>query len=438
MVCEVLVGMQGRIDATRLFSDRLFKILLKAGCMRLMWDRQIVVYHKGPGTGTDNSLTQVVNALHNAADTDGQSPPVGWAMIGWHVDDGCGVACDVHHCLDPQKNRVVQYLKGQVAITYATTLTGWHGSKALGFLLTQNDEKRTVSMSAPDALAQAVKLVTTDSMSVSPKHVRSETAKLITAGVEPASGDPARAPFLLMQQKCRKILGICIWLSNAYADIVEPTNLLCAHMHSPSEETLKHATHMLMHKSKNGRCNTYGGWGIEGLETPATRVPPYAAGRKDMSFHFFSDADVNLPSTSGGVGMLAGGPVIARSQRLHLSAPNSHTTEVVSAGDNLNLVIPTNGLLQEVRIRLGVRTAYYLDSATTVFVATDDAAARKSAWLIRRVQVLRESTSDEIEPIHIPERKMAADPFTKYLSYEVWDRHMQYVMNYNSGHPSVE
>jgi hypothetical protein len=46
---------------------------------------------------------------------------------------------------------------------------------------------------------------------------------------------------------------------------------------------------------------------------------------------------------------LAGGPIIVKSQRQHLKAPNSHTTEVVSAGDNLNFVIPTNGVLQELR-----------------------------------------------------------------------------------------
>ena len=34
-----------------------------------------------------------------------------------------------------------------------------------------------------------------------------------------------------------------------------------------------------------------------------------------------------------------------------------------------------------------------------------------------------------IEVHHIPERDMAADPFTKYLPYNVWARHMHYVLN---------
>ena len=39
MVCKVNVGMQGRIDATRLFSNRLFDLMLATGVMsRSTWD----------------------------------------------------------------------------------------------------------------------------------------------------------------------------------------------------------------------------------------------------------------------------------------------------------------------------------------------------------------------------------------------------------------
>ena len=435
LVCELLVGMQGRIDATRLFNDRLMKILLKSGCMRFLWDRQVVVYLNGPGAGTDMSLIDVLTKIRGHKDTGAQQPPVGWAMIGWHVDDGTGLACDVSHELDPAKNRVVQYLRGQVAMTYATTLTAWHGNKSLGFTLTLDDSKKTVVMSAPDSLAQAIKMVCKDAVGVAPKHIKSEAAHSITRVPVPERGDPARDAHLAMQQLCRKVLGLCIWISNAYGDMVDVVNLLCGDMHDPQFDTLKHLRHMLMHKKAYPRSNTYGGWNVIGLETPAMRVHPYTLGQKDMSFHFFSDANVDNPSVSGGVGMLAGGPVIVKSQRQHLKAPNSHASEVVSGGDNLNLVIPTNGFLQESRIRLGASTAFYLDSATTVFVAGDDAAAKKSAWLIRRVDVLRDAvTHDEIIPIHLSEKMMVADPQTKHVTYEVWIRHMRYIMNFDQTH----
>jgi len=93
-------------------------------------------------------------------------------------------------------------------------------------------------------------------------------------------------------------------------------------------------------------------------------------------------------------------------------------------------VVPVNGLLQEVHVRLGNVTPYYLDSKTTLFVANDDQAARKSVWLARRVAVVHEGVKfSEIEPHHVPERDMVADPFTKYLAHKVWSRHMDYLLN---------
>ena len=38
-------------------------------------------------------------------------------------------------------------------------------------------------------------------------------------------------------------------------------------------------------------------------------------------------------------------------------------------------------------------------------------------------------SNGEIEPVHIPESDMAADPFTKYLPRDVWLRHMRFVTN---------
>ena len=238
-----------------------------------------------------------------------------------------------------------------------------------------------------------------------------------------------------MQELSRKGLGVCIWLSNAYMQMVMPTNLLCRHMADPSHDTLKHLKAMIMHMVAFPHCNTYGGWGVVGLEQPVDLITPFSEGTKAMYFHYFSDSNLDIPSVSGGVGMLAGGPIITRSANQHLAAPNSHAAEVVSAGDNLNSVMPVNGILQEIGIRQGASTPYYLDSNTTVFVSSNDAAAKKSVWMMRRVVVLHEGvTMSEITPIHITEKDMVADPLTKYLKQVVWARHMKYGMNYDYSH----
>ena len=103
---------------------------------------------------------------------------------------------------------------------------------------------------------------------------------------------------------------------------------------------------------------------------------------------------------------------------------------MVGGGNNLNSVVPVNGTLQESRIRLGVPTPFYLDSRTTVLVSSDDAAAKKSVWLKRRIAVLQEGvTLGEIDPVHIPESDMVADIFTKYVKVSVWLRHLAYLLN---------
>ena len=249
-------------------------------------------------------------------------------------------------------------------------------------------------------------------------------------GEVPAVGDPERESVLKRMQITRSGLGAGIWLANAYPQLVEPNAKGCKNMAFPAERTLKDLRHSVASLIASPRCNTYGGWDIVGLEAPASRPMPFTADAKDMAYHFFSDASNKAVSTTGGVGMLAGGNIQAVSQNQHLAAPESSTAEIVAAGSKLNAVVSTNGILQELRIRQGVATPFYLDSRTTVLVATDDAAARKSVWLKRRIAVLQEGVDlGEIQPIFIPERNMVADPLTKYLTYPVWIRHMAYLLN---------
>ena len=101
----------------------------------------------------------------------------------------------------------------------------------------------------------------------------------------------------------------------------------------------------------------------------------------------------------------------------------------MAAGTNVNDCIQINGTLQELSIRQGKPTPFYLDSITTIFVARKD-AARKSMWLQRRIHVLQEAVeANEILPLHISESNMVADPFTKYLTFKVWARLTHYLLN---------
>ena len=133
---------------------------------------------------------------------------------------------------------------------------------------------------------------------------------------------------------------------------------------------------------------------------------------------------------TGGVGMLAGGPIAMLAQTQHLTGPDSHTTEVVAGGTNLHFIVPINGTLQEFHIRCGSPTPCFFDSQTTVFVCASDTGVKRSAWILRRVRVLQEGeSSGQIKPVFIPGTNMVADAYTKYLAFAIWRRLMYYVLN---------
>ena len=432
LVCKVNVAMQGRIDSTRLFNAELFAILiLKCKMHKLLWDRQVAVYHHGPHENSTASLSQILLGIKTAKDSGSQQPPIGYAVIGWHVDDGLGLACSVGWTQDYKSHRVVQFIQGWIEVMYATTLTGWHGNKALGFTLSLSEEDETVTMSASDAIKQLADIVLKGVTAIAPKHIMATDFDEIPSGEVPQEGDPARAEVLAEMTLCRRALGLSIWISNAYAALVMPVGVLCRNMAFPHTRTLKAIRYTTMHLTAHGQGNRFGFKGSFGLEQPDDLDHSDPLGARPMFLHWFSDANLSLGnSRTGGVGMLARGPIATISQSQHLKAPDSHTAEVVGGGTNFSNVVPVNGLLQELHIRRGSITPFYLDSKTTVYVSMSDTAIKKSVWLIRRAAVLEDGVVyKEIKPIHISERDMVADPVTKYLTYPVWNRHMHYLQN---------
>ena len=432
MVCKVNVGMQGRIDATRLFNTNLFRILLqRANMARLLWDKQVAIYHNGPGVGTTMALKDVLLALKTAKDTDPQCEPFGYAVIGFHVDDGLGVACSAGWVRDVKTNRVIQYIVGHIEMTYACTLTGWHGNKALGYTLTLDEALHLVNLSAMDAIKQLADTLLQGMHRIAPKHIMGSDIGDIPEGRIPDEGDPARAAVLADMALTRHALGVLIWATAVHIEGQMPTNVLCGRMHAPHALTLKGARFQVMHLLAHSPGSNYGGDPtLFGLEQPDGVVfgDPYR--ERPAYAVWFADASLESGSRTGGACMLARGCILPLSQRQHLAAPESHSSEVVSAGTNFNFAVPVIGALQELRIQQGKAVPFYLDSKTTVFVASSDSAVKKSVWLIRRVAVIDEGVlHGYIQPVHISERDMAADPFTKYLKHGVWARHMHFLLN---------
>ena len=94
--------------------------------------------------------------------------------------------------------------------------------------------------------------------------------------------------------------------------------------------------------------------------------------------------------------------------------------------------VPLRGLCGELRLLTAEPTPIYIDSSTTVFVASDKKAVKKSTWLLRKVDALHETVGtngQEFYPNKIDESRNLADMFTKYLKLEVWRRHVMKLLN---------
>ena len=430
LVCRQRCYMQGRIDATAGFDKRLMQILTKsANFTPLLWDPKVLYYNNTKHVGTVASLTEMVaegNMLVSSGmDSEPQQPPKGIAILGQHVDDMLGLATGVNNYL---KNRIFAFIKGEIAISYACKLTGWHMSKILGFDMRLDDDLKTVTVTAPGALETVrKKLFTDDCFKTKPRHIVTEAVYERSPGEVPPVGDPMRNAYLDRQSTTRSALGGGIWMGTAYPQMVSGINAMCMDMANPSDARLGQLRHMFMYLGDNPPGKTFGGPTVTSICCAGDEVAPFTVGQKEGCYHYFSDASINV---TGGIGMFAGCCIQQLALRMHLQSPCAHTSEIVAGGTNVHAIVPVNGMLQELGIRRGRPTTTNFDSASTVFVATSDAAPKKSVWLARRSKVITETVEhNEISPKHIGERDMVADSCTKYVKHEVWARHMHYILN---------
>ena len=183
-------------------------------------------------------------------------------------------------------------------------------------------------------------------------------------------------------------------------------------------------------------------WGgnpkIENLILSSPTVPPFTDGTKEYGLHYASDASPSdtAKGITGGVGMLAGGAVDTISQRQHLASPDVHACELSAAGTVMHRIVPMRGILQEARIPQVAPTPCWMDSASTIFVAENRAAPKKSAWTRRKAEVLTEAYENgEVAPEKCEDPENFADPQTKYLTYKPWARHLHYTHNFEGDPP---
>ena len=125
------------------------------------------------------------------------------------------------------------------------------------------------------------------------------------------------------------------------------------------------------------------------------KQPILPDGRMDPRCLAYCNANVReRRNTSGIMQMLGGSSFDNVSQKQLVKSGESHTSEVMAATTCTHRLIPHRGLIQEIHVPLPEPTVIFMDSATTIYVANNNAAAGRSLWLRRRVHVLHANVED--------------------------------------------
>ena len=448
-VAEILVGFQGAIDAANLFGGEfIFDAVRDAGVRRCIWDRELFAWHYGPAVQNAGDLIKILAACRDRPAIDGAPP--GWAVFGRHVDDGMGVA---------SSQRVIDYLKSRIDLHWQMNISPW--KKLIGFDCTISDlpavgetPKRTsVTLSAIESMRRMFQHHVEDRMLIQPRHPYAGDIDDSPWGEEPPEGSPERAEFKAMQAKAASGIGWSIWGMRVHVNLVYPTVRLCGHMANLSFRDYKHWQHNIMHELARPRPLVIGPFAKTSLAISDRVIRPFSSALPDMGLHFFVDASLGYPRVADGIdeapiaegitnvrshdgaksitgimGFLFGSPVFVLMQRQQLVSPDSTSSEIHAAGTAVCNAIIIANVLQEMDVPQVRPTPVFCDSQSTVFVANDAAAAKKSIWVSRRAAVLREAVDDgTIDFIKIPREDNVADYLTRPVTHAEYLHFAEYI-----------
>ena len=123
-------------------------------------------------------------------------------------------------------------------------------------------------------------------------------------------------------------------------------------------------------------------------------------------------------SVTGVVVMVGGAVVLATSQRQHHVHPDVHTTELHAAGTAVQVVMPLAGILQEFNIPQLRPIPVFCDSQSTIFVANNQSAVKRSVWTSRRAAALRAVVdSKDVQFLKIASADNVADMLTRPVTH---------------------
>lgn len=141
-----------------------------------------------------------------------------------------------------------------------------------------------------------------------------------------------------------------------------------------------------------------------------------------LAYYVVCDGDLRIDrSVSGIVHKFAGAAVSVQSVRQHSIAIDAHSSECFTASTATCQAVAYRGILAELRISQEVPTPIYSDSRSTLLVAQNSAALRKSIFILRRILYMREAVeAGEVDFYSCAGGSNPADPLTKYVNKRVF------------------
>ena len=427
MCKEILVGMQGRIDAGRIAGKALFMLLMAIPeITQSKWDPRLYVLHVGPLASKGARLDAILEACASATYVP-QHPPPGWMMFGTHVDDIPHIHTVCHDA------KILTYLAGAIQVTYALKFSGWQRMLGAEADVTDHDTYAVVTPHCQTYLEHIIQVHVRDKgrVLITPRHIMSKDGlAAMSPGNCPDVGQPGRTEYLSMQAETRTLIGAGHWAGNWHPQMIFGTNAASKYTQDPNLAVHTFMLQQFMYVYAHPEPPNFGGKGCNSLELAEPTVAPFTPGKKEWGLHVACDASIMLDSISAANQMLAGARIDTLCQRPHLTSPASHISELVAAGSSLHRLLPVRGILLEASIYQDQPTPLYIDSASTIFVIADSAAVKKTMWLNRRATILQEAQMmGDIIAIKIGEHDNFADPETKLLIIRTWRRHLWYVHN---------
>jgi len=438
LVCQVLMGQQGRVDASKLFGDVRDSLLAKAHCIRNPMDPLTWLYLPKGMSETNHTIDEILDycdeqELANAGKSGQEDHPPGYAIILTHCDDG--------PCACEKQRRSIDFVVGTIETLYVCNYVPW--AKNLGTGITvrfvKYDDPSTyghaeyceVELDCYPMIQSLMNEHLTDSVIIQPRHITTEDVMKVGKLEVPEAGSPERVAHDLLGPPARSLKGSQIWMQQAYPQLKQPINRLCGVMASPTPLSSKLAKVSLMHIAANPDGLIFGGPGCHSL-TMKEVVPPYKEGQqKSPLHHVWVDSNLEIKSITGGVQMLALAAIETTSQRQQsVSAAGSHGAEIPAAMNLVAKVLPVRDTLCFWRIPQYAPVQVFCDSETCVKVSGNLASVKKHFYLLRHVMFIRDAVMQElVSLVHVPDEDNMADTETKYKKYEVWRKQTNYKIN---------